>query len=259
VSGCGGDDSSVTVALIDTIPSLTPIEQKEADEYNDSSVAVALIDTIPLLTPIEQKEADEYVEKYRRDVLVQYVADSIEKGRFTPDDIYEIREDIEVNLVKYVKYFISQGADVNAKTYCRVVYPDLGTPLTPLQIVMGMSEIQHRHKSKRELGELGKLAKLLVSAGADVNAKYGDTNITPFSCAVGTMNLEDIKFFVSKGADVNCKSAEGKPLLDALREITTAWEDMPTLPSNASDDEKKDYMLRLKELKSIIKYLEGLK
>jgi ankyrin repeat protein len=85
---------------------------------------------------------------------------------------------------KYIKFFASQGADVNAK--------DDNWGETPLHIVAEKGDIE--------------LAKLLISKGADVNAGT-ITGTTPLYYATRKGNIEIVKFLVSKGANVNDRDA----------------------------------------------------
>jgi general secretion pathway protein G len=57
------------------------------------------------LTPAEQAEVDKYIKAHGRDALARY--------------LYDIRghNNDEKIVLKYCKYFVSQGADVNAKFY----------------------------------------------------------------------------------------------------------------------------------------------
>jgi len=59
--------------------------------------------SVPKLTPAEQAEVDRYIREHGRDAIVYYLA----RLDTTNTD--------EALVLKYVKYFVSQGANVNAK------------------------------------------------------------------------------------------------------------------------------------------------
>jgi hypothetical protein len=90
-------------------------------------------ESAPKFTPAEQAEVDKYVANYGRDAIVHYLEKAQE------------RDDNEELILKYVKYFVLQGADVNARD---------GNAMTPLFYANHVS-----------------VAQLLVSKGADVKAK----------------------------------------------------------------------------------------
>ena len=85
--------------------------------------------------------------------------------------------------LKYVKYFASQGADVNVRD---------GSGRTPLYLAASIDHLE--------------IVKFLVSKGANVNAKDNDGQ-TPLFRATGS--IEVVKFLVSNGADVNVKPNNG--------------------------------------------------
>ena len=89
------------------------------------------------LTPAEQAEVDKYVKDHGRNSLVSYLSNC--------------QNEDEKLVLKYVKYFVSQGADVNAKDWRRN-----STPL---------------HHAVMYDGDGIEVVKFLVSKGADVNAK----------------------------------------------------------------------------------------
>ena len=122
---------------------------------------------------------------------------------------------------KYIKYFVSKGADVNAGG---------GSPL-------------------RRMASLGNLkaVRFLVSKGAHVNEERYDGK-TLLHDAVRSGNIEIVKFLVSKGADVNAKTEKrlnhpgGETPLDLAKQ--EGWLD---------DENTK------KGKKEIAEYLSGLK
>jgi len=140
----------------------------------------------PILTPAEQEIADKHLAEFGvKDTIVHYILTS----KNTDED----------SILRYFKYFVSKGADVNAKS-ARSSYPMFSGD-TPLFWAIGQKHV--------------KISEYLVSQGADVNAKNA-SNMTPLfaAVAVGQRNrdLELVKFLVSNGADVNIKATGVSPL-----------------------------------------------
>ena len=184
--------------------------------------------TAPRFTAAERAEVDKFLADHGRDAIVHYMG--------------TLEQDVDTNrALRYIRYFVSKGADVNAKDRWN------NTPLL-LALRIGNVEIARYFLSRRAdvnsgaqgdtplllalaIGEVGfarelvargadvnardrtgdtplhlvnnlELIKLLVSNGADVNAQ--DTyGITPLHHAAGNGNIDAIKFLVSEGADVN--------------------------------------------------------
>jgi len=148
---------------------------------------------VPKLTEEEQKEADYIMERYSgkgwydpdgKDVLLSYLAGESPK---TP----------EKTVLKLAKYFVSQGADVNAK--------NPHSSFTPLYHATGRNPDFSAGKNSINVD----LVKYLVSKGADVNAK-DDSGETPLHNAARFCNVEVAKYLISKKADVNAKDKEGE-------------------------------------------------
>lgn len=95
--------------------------------------------------------------------------------------------------VEVFKYLISQGSNVNARS---------NDGFTPLFIAVSNNNVE--------------AVQILVSAGADVNERLNDGNIPMLSNAVafGNANIDIVKLLVSAGADVNAKDDNGLPPLD---------------------------------------------
>jgi len=129
----------------------------------------------PTLTPAEQAEVDAFINRFGRDAIVRYL-EIARKDRNTDESL----------VLKYLQYFVSQGANVNAKG---------GSDKTPLHLAVESGSV--------------KIVEFLISNGADVNAKTGD--FTPLHLAAQSGNLEIVKFLVSK-ADVNAKTGDLTPL-----------------------------------------------
>ena len=143
-------------------------------------------------TPLEQAEADEYLQEHGANAIVHYL---------TENDFQD-----EKRTLNYLKHFVSQEADVNAKTE---------NGWTPLHFAAWKGNLE--------------AVKLLTAKDADVNVKmkYGypssaptekyqrswDINLaggkTPLYFAVESGNLEIVKLLVSKGADVNAQNDNG--------------------------------------------------
>jgi len=127
-------------------------------------------ESVPTLTPAEQAEVDKYVKNHGRDALAVYLYDK----RVSKTD--------EQLVSKYSKYFVSQGADVNASIKRE------GSIYTPIRLVISRRNIE--------------LARFLISKGVDINAR-DDKNSTPLEWAIRVTDFEMVKFLISQGADVN--------------------------------------------------------
>ena len=173
VAGCGGQ---------------TQIPQAPVDQREDIPLE-GFVPPVPheqveviVFTPIEQSEVDKYIAEHGRQVIVFYLIGNRDKR--DPNDV----------IMKYVKHFITQGADVNARGNAGIL---IG--LTPLHEAVSL-----RHSD---------LVKFLVSQGADVNAQIG-YGITPLFWAARFGSADVVKFLIASGADVNLKTNDGKTPLD---------------------------------------------
>jgi len=138
----------------------------------------------PTLTPAEQAEVDKYINAHGRDAIVRYLEVAV-KDKNTDENL----------ILKYLKYLVSQGANVNAKDKI---------DFTPLHRAAMLKNVE--------------IAKFLVSKGADVHAKgnrSGNSDsflcegITPLYIAAANENVEVFKFLVAQGADFNAKCDNG--------------------------------------------------
>ena len=91
-----------------------------------------------------------------------------------------------------VKQHLAAGADVNVKN-------DVG--VTPL------------HRATRD--GLKEIAELLISNGADVNAKTNKYRWAPLHYAAIGGEKEVVELLIAKGANVNAKMVDGRTTLDA--------------------------------------------
>lgn len=167
--------------------------------------------TVEQLTPAEKAEVDKFITEHGRDALAHYIDTTRKKGS------RDWKEN-EKLILKYVKYLISQGANVDAKS-------EWGD--TPLRMAVLFKDIE--------------VVKFLVSKGADVNAKYFVSERTyavnestakhneeyngetPLHLAARLRDTDEIvKFLVSKGADVNAKNRNGWTPFDVARDTSVA-------------------------------------
>ena len=158
---------------------------------------------VPKLTPAEQTEVDKYLEEHGREAIVHYLWSSGESD--------------EALTLKYVQYFLSQGADIGAE-WNRMTPLSLAIQKDQLSIVNFIVSKTGGIKSKHDDGytplhiatKEGKNAsvELFISKGADVNAK-ADGGVTPLHMAVMRSQGKIVELLVSKGADVNAKTSYG--------------------------------------------------
>ena len=142
----------------------------------------------PSLTPAEQAEVDKYIKEHGRDAIAAYLSDE----RYSETD--------EKLILKYLKYFVSQGADVNIIIHSRDNYRDKG-PFSPLILVAERKNVE--------------MAKFLIFKGADINAPLYVIATARDSVA----DFEAIKFLVSLGADVNAIDGNGETPLDVAARL----------------------------------------
>jgi len=163
-------------------------------------------------TPAEKAEVDKYIREYGRDAMVQYLSTTTEKDE-QPD-------------LKYIKYFVSQGANVNAKdddgkTSLHFAARESNIEVIKFLVYKGADV---NAKTRGEATPLHgaairgnvEVVKFLVSKGADVNAKTSGEAI-PLHGAASWGNVEVVQFLLSKGADVNAKNDNGKTPADMAR------------------------------------------
>jgi len=126
-----------------------------------------------VLSPAEQAEVDKIIAEYGRDAIIRYMEN------------FDTRNTDETLALKYLKHFISQGANVNAK--------GRGDD-TPLHLAVSRLNVD--------------AVKLLISKGADVNVR-GRNGDTPLHVAIARGKTEVAKLLVSQGADVNVRGSSG--------------------------------------------------
>jgi ankyrin repeat protein len=108
------------------------------------------------------------------------------------------------NNVELVKFLISKGADVNAKD-------KKGKTLLHEISYNTKKEEKDEHLQdffQKSMIDIIEIANILISAGADVNARADDGG-TPLINAAMQGNLDFFKALVSRGADVNAKTSDG--------------------------------------------------
>jgi len=118
---------------------------------------------VPKLSPAEQAEVDKILTAHGRSSLVHYI-ETLPRQRNTDTQ----------RALKYIKYFISKGADVNARD---------DADNTPLHAAVEIGNVE--------------IAMYLVSRGADINALRRGWS-TPLDLAKG--NGEMVRHLLSKGA-----------------------------------------------------------
>ena len=169
--------------------------------------AVSETPDVPL-TPEEQTEADRIITDTGNNALLHFLLN--EKNA-------KERKDPTL-VLSYVKYFVAQGSDVNAKTL------NNSTPLFRAVEIENVEAVKFlvskganavakdtdNHTPFHVAAIMGNIpiAEFLLSKGADVTAplKWGDT---PLHLTVTAGNLDFAKFLVSKGADVHVKNSSG--------------------------------------------------
>jgi ankyrin repeat protein len=72
------------------------------------------------------------------------------------------------------------------------------------------------------VGGHNEIAKLLISKGADVNAKGGLMGGTPLDTAAKRGQKEIVELLIANGANVNAKNADGHTPLDWADDKETA-------------------------------------
>ena len=203
---------------------------------------------VPALTPAEQAEVDRYIERHGRDAIVHYMRDAVRQN-----------ED-ERTVLKFVRYFVSQGAYVNVRDNTQGPLHDAaraGYLEVARFLVARGADVNDGSLIVAVWNNNIEMVKFLVARGADVNAydvnTYGDSPLVvavkcdniemvrflvdhgadvnrgcplfgPLLTAVASDNIETVKFLVSRGADVNAE-IDGTPLLRWLRNPNPAIAD----------------------------------
>ena len=179
------------------------------------------------LTAEQRERADWYIEMYGNGAI----SSMITLGG----------EDHELAL-KYVKYAVSKGADVNRAE-------ESPTSWTPL-----LTAVYDKNT---------KVVEFLVSQGANVNAAGSIAGLPPLYYAAGKAgNAEIVKILISNGANVNvmCRNGGATPLHEAAS--SGDIEIVKLLVSNGANVNAKDFEgyaphVWAKENREIIEYLSG--
>ena len=135
------------------------------------------------LSPQEQEIAEGLLSQFGGNAIIRLLAamvfDSVCKENISENLLFQI-----------IRYFVSQGADVNARDDKGQVYPG-----SDYRYHVGYTPLHYAVERNIEL------VRFLVTQGASVNAK-NDNGTTPLYYAVASGNIEIIKFLVSQGAEV---------------------------------------------------------
>ena len=160
------------------------------------------------LTPEEQAEADRNISDNGNTALLRFLLDE--------KDAKE-RKDPKL-VLSYVKYFVAQGSDVNAKTLNNSTPLFRAIEVNNVDVVKflvskganAVAKDTDGHTPFHVAAIMGNvpIGEFLLTKGADVNAplKWGDT---PLHLAARAAHLEFAKFLVSKGADIHVKNSSG--------------------------------------------------
>jgi len=147
----------------------------------------------PKLSPDEQAKADKLLAVHGKNVIVYYFN---EEGEARLENYLDVDKDMVENIIRHLKYFVSKGANVNAKD---------NYDYTPLHVAAYYGKID--------------IVKFLVSKGSDVHARNNEGG-TPFHTAVTNYfrdqedRLEIVKYLVSEGVDTTAKDDDGETPLD---------------------------------------------
>ena len=188
------------------------------------------------LTAEEQAVADKILAEHGKNAMAHYLSRYMVYEAHAHVQIKEIQE----TFLKYSKYFLSKGADVNAKD------SDGGMTALHWAARIGIEPV-----------------KFLVSKGANVNAKREYDGCTPLMYAVMDGHVEIVKYLVEQGADVNVKakgpntnSREMSPLevaKEILEEIGTQG-----MPDNLPKELQDRFRKRKEGLPTVVEYLSSL-
>jgi hypothetical protein len=178
------------------------------------------------LTPVEKTEADKLIAEHGKDAMLYYLEAECEKPESKKTDADAKR------VLKYCKYFVSQGADIDAKdrdNHTPLLYASaLGTTVEygktmNFLISKGADPNIQDGQGRTFLHALAatggndkylavEAAKSLVAKGVNVNTK-DRSGETALHCAVQNGNIPMAKFLVQKGANINEKGSQDFTLL----------------------------------------------
>ena len=222
-------------------------KQHTPTEQSNTAESIEHTETPPALTPDEQEKADEFI---KRDGKSRVMAEFMRDYHNEQKKWEKIDKDIDKERVlEYLKYFVSQGADVNAKTYEHEATPlHWAVSIGDIEIVKFLVSKGADVHAKELYGltplflavlKSGnvEIAQFLVSKGASVNVK-GEDDLTPLHWAVGGRNVNAVKFFVSQGADVHAEDFYGVTPINMAMEAgdDTAAEIVKILNGTASTE-----------------------
>ena len=144
-------------------------------------------DGVPSLTAVEQAEVDKIVTEHGTAAIVCYLEKLHDESRNPDMD----------RVFKYLKHFVSKGADVNATN------GRYGDNSLRLLMTLNIDEKDEKNQEK-----LGLTLRFLLDKGADVNTDLGN-GMTLLHIVTRDGGVEDVRFFISRGANVNAKEGGG--------------------------------------------------
>jgi hypothetical protein len=210
------------------------------------------------LSSAERAEADKYIAEYGSAVIRNYLKEETEKIKKIEEENgeqYNLTDNEQKRILKYLRYFVFKGADVNTQDGKDKTRPPLhfvakcgDVGIAEFLVANGANANAKANDGESPLHVAAmarkrvEIAKFLVSKGADVNAKLtGDklTGATPLHWAASQGDVEMVKFLVFKGANVKAKMDSFGTPIDMAKELAQV-------------------RINVSEYEEVIKYLSGL-
>jgi len=196
---------------------------------------------VSTLNAAQQARADKFLAKYGKDAMCWYMWEAW-------DDVWMEPKDTDKKLIlKYVQYFISEGADYYDCHYiCLLNYVTKNNNAEDIELLIsngadvntqdddGFTPLHYAIKNSNI-----ELAELLISNGAIVHDYEEDS---PLLYAVQQDNVEIVKMLISIGIDINAKIYDGESLFHyAIKhESTTIIDFLGSLTYEEMNIETKD-------------------